>query len=370
MKIGLNATCFNDRPSGARQRFIGIYGELIKQMPESEFVIFEPRDCQVAKWFDGLPNVSAQRTPLPSVGRIKRLYSGLGYWNNILTNGQYQVFEGFSLPLIKPLSGRTIITIHDIRRMQSEAGALDRFSFNKIVGKAFEASDHVISVSEAMRKEILENYPGLSVSVIYNGVNINGFETVSEEDKSAVTQKYRLPHQFILAVGHFEQRKNYLRLIDALALLRDRGNAPSLLIVGNDSGSKKTIQDKVLSESLSGHVKILSGLSDLEVRCLYKLCNLFVFPSSYEGFGIPVLESMAAGCPMVLSDIPVFREITQNKGYYFQHDDCHGMASAIEHMLGSSDDRERIVSYGRQRVTDFSFKGIAGNLKDLYSSLL
>lgn len=370
MKIGLNATCFNDRPSGAKQRFVGIFSEIFRQMPEAEFVLYEPLDCHVGGWFNDTENISTRRTPLPSAGRIKKLYRGFGYWNKALRNERYDIFEGFSIPLVKPLSGRTIVTIHDMRRMQPEAGRFDRLLFNAVVGKAFRESDHVITVSEAMKKEILGFYPGITASVIYNGIDAKGFGNVSDADKQAVSRKRKLPHEFILAIGHFEQRKNYLRLIDALALLRDRGSAPHLVIVGNDSGERKAIEARISAENLSGQVKILSGLSDLEVRCLYKLCSLFVFPSSYEGFGIPILESMASGCPMVLSDIPVFREITQDQGFYFPHDDPEAMAFAIEQVLGSSEERERLVSYGNMRVSDFSFQNIAESYAFLYKSML
>ena len=371
MKIGLNATCFYDRPSGAKQRFVGIFSELFKQLPEVEFVLYEPLDCRVGSWFNGTPNVSVRQTPLPSIGRIKKLYSGFWYWDKALRKEHYQIFEGFSMPLVKaPLSSRTILTIHDIRRIQLEAGRFERLLYNAAIGKAFEVSDHVITVSETMKKEILGYFPGITVSVIYNGIDVKAFDTASEADKQTVSRKYELPDEFILAVGHFEQRKNYLCLIDALALLRDRGRAPSLLIVGNDSGERKTIEARISAANLSGQVKILSGLSDLEVRCLYKLSNLFVFPSSYEGFGIPLLESMAAGCPMVVSDIPVFREITQDQGFYFPHDDPESMAFAIENVLGSSEERERLIMYGKNRVLDFSFQNIAESYVRLYKSML
>lgn len=370
MKIGLNATCFNDRPSGAKQRFVGIFSELFKQLPEVDFVLYEPLDCHVGGWFEGASNVSVRQTPLPSVGRIKKFYRGFGYWKKALRSESYQIFEGFSIPLIKPPSGRTMVTIHDMRRMQSVASRFDRLLFNTVVGRAFEASDHVIAVSEAMKKEILGFYPGITASVIYNGIDAEGFGNVSEEDRQTVSRKLGLPDEFILAIGHFEQRKNYLRLIDALALLRDQGRAPNLVIVGNDSGERKAIEARVCAANLSGQVKIFSGLSDLEVRCLYKLCSLFVFPSSYEGFGIPILESMASGCPMVLSDIPVFREITQDQGFYFPHDDPEAMAFAIEQVLGSSEERERLVSYGNMRVSDFSFQNIAESYAFLYKSML
>lgn len=369
MKIGLNATCFNNRPSGAKQRFIGIYSKLFKQLPEVKFVIYEPLDFRVGSWFNVMCNVSVRRTPLPSIGRTKKLLNGFRYWNNSLQNENYQIFEGFSLPLIKPPSGYTMVTIHDMRRMQSDASTFDRLSFNTVVSRAFKAADHVITVSEAMKNEILNFYPNMTVSVIYNGLNIEEFDTISEEDTQAVSKKLNLPSQFIMTIGHFEQRKNYSRLIDSLKLLRERGKAPYLLIVGNDSGEEKVIRARVHSANLSAQVKILSGLSDLEVRCLYKLCSLFIFPSRYEGFGIPILESMAAGSPIILSDIPVFREITQNQGLYFPHHDSEAMASAIEEGLESSEVRQHLIEYGKKRILDFHFEKIAEKYASLYKSI-
>jgi glycosyltransferase involved in cell wall biosynthesis len=206
------------------------------------------------------------------------------------------------------------------------------------------------------------------VTVICNGIDIGAFDRISDSKLLAVRRKFALPEDFILAVGHFEARKNYLRLVDAIARLRDRGRSCSLLIVGNDSGGRKAIEERVESANLSGHVKLLSGLSDLEVRCAYKLCSLFAFPSSYEGFGIPILEAMAARRPMVLSDIPVFREITQNKGAYFPHHDVESMALAIENVLSSSSERARLVEYGSERVQAFSFHILAAQLERLYKS--
>lgn len=370
MKIGLNATCFNDRPSGSNQRFIGIYGELIKRLPDTEFIVYEPADCRVGSWFDGAPNVSVRPTPLPSVGRTKRFIRGLQYWRSALPREKLNLFEGFNLPLFRVPGARTLLTIHDIRRMHPDYGIFERAVFRAVIGKSLTAADRVITVSEAMKKEILDFYPDIPISVIYNGLDAREFDQVIEADLLAVRQKFSLPEDFLLAVGHFERRKNYLRLIDAIARLRDRGCSCALLIVGNDSGLGKAIQERIELAQLSSHVKLLSGLSDLEVRCIYKLCSLFIFPSAYEGFGIPILEAMAAKRPMVLSDIPVFREITQNRGVYFPHDNVEFMASAIENVLSSNSERVRLVEYGNERVQAFSFQSLAAQVERLYRSLM
>jgi glycosyltransferase involved in cell wall biosynthesis len=370
LKIGLNATCLNDRPSGAGQRFAGIYGELVRRLPDAEFVVYEPADCRVGSWFDGAPNVSTRQTPLPSDDRARKLIGGYRYWRSALRNEGFDFFEGFNLPLVKPPTGRTLLTIHDVRRLHPDYRHLERAVYRRFLGKSLRTADHVITVSEAMKEEILGFYPGIPISVIYNGLDARAFDRISEEELSAVRRKFALSENFILSVGHLEKRKNYLRLVDAIARLRDRGRSCALLIVGNDSGERNAIKERVESANLSGCVKLLSGLSDLEVRCVYKLCSLFVFPSSYEGFGIPILEAMAASRPMVLSDIPVFREITQDKGIYFPYHDVESMALAIENTLSSSSERLRLVEYGNERVQTFSFHNMAAHMERLYRSLM
>jgi glycosyltransferase involved in cell wall biosynthesis len=369
LKIGLNATCFNDRPSGAKQRFVGIYGELVKRLPDAEFVVYEPVDCKVAAWFEGAPNVSARPTSLPSEGRLRKFVGGFGYWRKALPRDQFDLFECFNQPLIKSPTGRTVLTIHDIRRLYADWGILERSIYKLALERDLTTADHVLTVSESMKREIHDFFPGVPISVVYNGLDAEAFDSVTETDLQAVRRTHGLPEVFIMAVGHLERRKNYLRLIDAIARLRGRGRVLNLVIVGNDSGERKVIQDRIDSAKLSDNVKFLSGLSDLEVRCAYKLCSLFVFPSSYEGFGIPILEAMAAGCPMVLSDIPVFREITEDSGVYFPFDDAEAMAAAIETVLSSSSERARMIEYGRKRVQAFSFQSLAGQLAGSYRTL-
>lgn len=370
MRIGLNATCFDDRPSGARNRFTGIYGELIRRLPDAEFVLYEPAGFPVHRWFREAPNLSFRKIPLSGNHRVRRFVSGFRYWQAALANEKLDIFEGFNLPFLnKSPTAHNLLTLHDMRMMRREAGVLDRLLFKTTFKVSLKATHHVVTVSGTMRDEILGFYPELPVSVIYNGVDVAEFDRISDRELLEVRSRLALPEEFILAVGHIEERKNYSRLIDAVARLRARGRSCPLLIVGNDSGSGKTLEEGIASANLSGHVRILSGLDDQEVRCLYRLCHLFVFPSSYEGFGIPILEAMAAGRPMVLSDLPVFREITQDTGVYFPYDDVEAMASAIETVLSSSSERTRLIEYGKQRVRAFTFPELAAQVEHLYLSL-
>jgi glycosyltransferase involved in cell wall biosynthesis len=338
-------------------------------MPNDEFVIFEPVDCRVAKWFDGLPNITAVTTPIPSEGRLRKFVARFWYWPSVLTRDAFDVFESLHLPLTRPSSGKALLTVHDIRSVRPGNSLFGRMLFKMVLSRSLKASDHVITVSEAMKEELLSLFPGITISVIYNGLDVNRFNNVSEHDLSSFQKKYNLPETYVLAVGHFERRKNYLRLVDAIALLRDWGIVCPLLIIGNDSGERSAVEARVSAANLSDSVKILSGLTDHEVCCAYKLCGLFVMPSSYEGFGIPVLEAMAAHRPMVLSDLPVFREITQNQGIYFPHDDVNQMAKAIKDGLSSSEECSRVVEFSTERVEYFGFPNLAAQIEFLYRDM-
>lgn len=370
MKIGLNATCLNDRPSGARQRFFGIYGELVKLLPETEFVVYEPADCRVAAWFGGAKNVVSRRTPIPSEGRVSKLFSGLGYWGRELTRERFDLFEGFSLPLVASESGRNLLTVHDFRGLSPETPYVEHLVYKHVLDRSVRSADRVITVSATMKAELLAVHPGIEVSVVHNGLEVSDRGALPKDQTLLFLSKYQLCDNFMLAVGHMEKRKNYPRLIDALRRLHDRGLKLHLLIIGNDSGERAFIERQVVAARLSEYVRILSGLSDLEVRCAYQLCRLFVFPSYYEGFGIPILEAMAANRPMVLSDIPVFREITEGEGRYFPTDDPGCMADAIESVLADDGEQARLVRYGQSRVNAFGYRQLASQMQSIYKALI
>jgi len=369
MKIGLNATCFNNRPSGAKQRFIGIYSNLFTRLKDDKFVIYEPVDCNISAWFGEFNNVTYIKTPLNSQHRYKKYLHGLLYWPRIFRLEKFDIFETFSLPLIRSKTKLALLTIHDIRGIHQQDLWLKRFFHNMILKNSLKHADHVITVSNYMKNETLNHFPNTKVTVIYNGINTCEFVEETELRVDSVINKFKLSSEFILAVGHLEPRKNYHLLIKALKNLHSKGEFLHLLIIGNNSGELDSITQMVESLGLSEYVKILNGITDQELKVIYKLAKLFVFPSSYEGFGIPILEAMGSDCPLVVSDIPVFREIIGNKGVYFDYSDFESIANTIKDILASNNRRMDLIEYGTKRVKDFEFIEISKNLQKLYKEV-
>lgn len=369
MRVGLNATCFNDRPSGARQRFVGIYGALIRAHPEIDFVIYEPRDCAVAGWFGGLPNVEARPTPLPSEGRLKRLRASLGFWRSRLREDRLDLFEQFNLPMVKAPDCPTLLTVHDMRQIEPGTPALARSAARMIWHRTYAQADHVITVSDTMAANIRAFRPGTPVTTVYNGLDSAPFAGVGKSEAAETANRLGLPGDFILAVGHLEPRKNYERLIAAVAALEGQHPDLGLAIVGNDGGSGPAIAAEIERDGLGGRVRLLSNVPDSDLVRLYRACRLFAFPSTYEGFGIPILEAMAAGRPFAISELPVFREISQGQGFFFDPLNVPSITAALRRGLEDEAGREALERYGPTRVKDFRFPTLAGQVHDLYRKL-
>jgi glycosyltransferase involved in cell wall biosynthesis len=370
LKVALNATCFNDRSSGAKQRFLGIYRNLAIRMPKVEFVIFEPVDCPMESWFNEISNIQTRRTPIPSEGRFGKLLHASRFWSQALEHERFSLFEGFHLPIPKTQASKTVLTVHDIRSSNTDSNWLERIAFRHAFARSIKNADLVVTVSEAMKREIQRHCDDTPIKVIPNGLETSYSKPPTDSVSQAFRRKFCLAETFILAVGHLERRKNYLKLIDAIAYLRAGGLFPQMVIIGNDSGERGFLEARIAEYKLNGQIIILSGLSDVEVRCAYDLCSLFVFPSTYEGFGIPILEAMAAARPIALADIPVFREITEGRSAYFSPENSQDIAQTIKRVLSSPQEQARLIKYGQERVQAFTYENIGAQYEKLYESLL
>ena len=370
MRVGLNATCFNDRPSGANQRFLNIYGALMRDRPDIEFILYEPVDQRIASWFKDLKNVSARQTPLPSIGRLARVRAGAGYWQRQLRRDRLDLFESFHLPLVVAPDCPTLLTIHDLRPIRPDRPWLSRSTARIVLRHALTQADRIIAVSNAVREELQTFLPVARVSTVYNGVDAVGFVAPPSAFVDEVRARYGLPDSYVLTVGHLELRKNLSLLVDAIALLRDRGRPLSLVIVGNDGGTRAALLAHIARCGLPKLVTVIEGADDSTVRALYASCALLALSSRYEGFGIPIIEAMAANRPMALADTAVFRELTQGQSQYFPVDDAIAAADAIERVWSDSAERKRQQAFGSRRVVDFAFNELASQIAAIYETLV
>lgn len=369
-RIGLNATCFTERSSGAKNRFLGIYLNLIKLLPNSVFIIYEPKNYSLSEYFSDYKNIILKKTPINSESYFSKIIVSYFFWSNEFKKEKFDLFEFFSLPIFTSNNCKTLMTIHDIRGIHNQYNFFGKMFYKFFLNYAVIKAHKIITVSKFMKKDILNFHPKANIDVIYNGVSIKDFMKLSDKTSDQIIKKMNLPTTFILSIGHFEKRKNFPNLIKAFAIVKKKHPNVSLIIIGNDANEKIEIIRIIHSLKLSKSVFLFEGISDLEVRAIYKKAKLFIFPSLYEGFGIPVLESMMLSCPIVLSNIDVFKEITENKIPYFDPYDLNSIANTIDKYLLNSSERAIIIKYGQERVRSFDYKKIAQQVKSLYISIL
>ena len=222
-------------------------------------------------------------------------------------------------------------------------------------------SKHIITVSEYSKKEI-SDYFGVDkdkISIVYNGVD-NKFKPK------------KLPNQdrYILGVSSVAYHKNIIRLIESFLLLKN--NYIKLYIVG--SLNKKIYGKESLKiinlAKKNQNIKYLGRVDDDKLIELYSNAVCFVYPSLYEGFGIPPLEAQACGCPIVISDIPVFKEVYANSALFFNPYDPEDMAKKIENIIDSSNMRKELIQKGFKNVKKYTWENSARQFFNILNKVI
>ncbi len=252
-------------------------------------------------------------------------------------------FTGLGSILIR----RKMMTVHDLAFLKNPSWYSRAYYwyYRLMTPLAVKTSQHILTVSEFSKSEILRFYPFLKperISVVYNAIDLQLFKP------SAISQQPSVP--FVLCVSSIDPRKNFARLIEACQGLTDA----KLYIVGKNN--RVFSQQKEL-DTTSGNIHFLGKVSDDELVRLYNQAACFVFPSLYEGFGLPPLEAMACGCPVLVSDIPVEREVCGDAAQYFNPLDPNDILHTIKQFLNCDDViREKMCQKGYKNIMRFSWE--------------
>ncbi len=278
-----------------------------------------------------------------------------------LRNADYDIFHPTYYDTYYERAGiraPVVVTVHD---MIQELWP-DVFG-SRIIGlkkSQIFGSDHIVAVSENTKKDILNIYPEISpskISVIYHGVSLHG---VRPSDRP-------LPEKFILFVGKRDGYKNFIPLISALCPLFKADRELKLLCAGEKF---KPYEITFLNENGLSDSVIQVDADDSMLLAMYSKARLFVFPSLYEGFGLPILEAFSAGCPVCLSDASCFPEIAEDAAVYFDPMDGDSILDAVGRCLSDEELRNKVIRKGRGRLGAFDWKRSAHSLENVYAGLL
>ena len=301
-----------------------------------------------------------------------------GIVKDLLHDG-VRLYHGLSgeLPIGIRKSGiKSVVTIHDLifLRHPEFYNWLDTKIYAWKFRQTIREADHIIAVSECTKRDIIElgQVDESRISVIYQSCAPrfsapNHGDCPRDSSEAKIMGTVPVIPRYILSVGSIEARKNILLAVKALPYLPED---ISLVIVGRHTKYTDQVTDYIKANHLDHRVRILHGVSDEELPALYAGAEAFVYPSVYEGFGIPIIEAISCGLPVVACTGSCLEEAGGPDSLYVAPDDAEGMANAIRQSLHGAEGRDQRILRSREYIRRFEGHDVASQVIDLYHSLL
>jgi glycosyltransferase involved in cell wall biosynthesis len=291
-----------------------------------------------------------------------------------LITGKIDLFHSPDFTLPPTLPGvPTLLTVHDLSFIRDSDSAWPslRAYLMKAVPRSVKRATHILADSQATKDDLIDLFktPTEKISVLYSGVDAR-FKPIRERAEiDRVRAKYKIGSQpFALSIGTLQPRKNYRRLIEAYAKLNDQ---PLHLVIG---GGKGWMFDDIFTQvrdlGLEDRVHFIGFVDDADLPTLYSAADLFVYVSLYEGFGLPLLEAMACGTPVIGSNASSLPEVIGDVGLQIDPKDVDAIARAMQQMIDQSELRDRSRAAGIDRARRFTWTSAARELLSIYERLL
>ncbi|MBC8265928.1 MAG: glycosyltransferase family 4 protein, partial [Flavobacteriales bacterium] len=245
--------------------------------------------------------------------------------------------------------------------------AIDRRIYLKKFKSACQRADKIIAVSVQTKQDIIDffNISEEKITVVYQGCNSIFQGAISDEKRNNTLSKFNLPTNYLLYVGTIEERKNLLTLLETLTELPNQ----KLVIIGNGKSYKIKCLRFIAENNLSDRVMFLSGLSLEEMAAIYQSAEIMIYPSIFEGFGIPILESLFSKTPVITSKDGCFSEAGGQFTKYINPLSNSEMKTAILEIQNSKELQKEMTEEGYRYVQNFTDDKIAKNLMEVYKNL-
>ncbi len=267
-----------------------------------------------------------------------------------------------------------VVTVHDVsfRRYPSFFSPKDRMLFATLLPFTLRRASAVVAVSRHAQKEIVEAYPFLDskVHVTAEAADPHFRPVRDKELLQTARSRYGIGQDFILAVGNLQPRKNLLRLINAFASVREQVEAIQLVVVGKAQWQASAVYDSVKRMGLEEEVLFLGHVPDRDLVMLYNCARVFVYPSIYEGFGLPVLEAMACGTPVITSNASSLPEVAGDAAILVDPFSQEQIAHAVRRVLQDSELALSLSRKGLERAQQFSWQKAAQETVAAYQTVL
>lgn len=366
MKVVYDHQIFGWQEYGGISRYLYELALEINKLPDTQASVVSATyiNQYLAQDPNKLTIVGFLAPKIPKFGRILRILNSWISWPLLRYLKPDIVHETYySSSSIAPKSSKVIITVHDMIHELFE-GNFSRFDKTSTAKKAaIERADHVICVSENTRNDLIRLF-GIDpkkISVIYHGFSLD------KASMQALPIIFDAP--YILYVGSRFGYKNFECLLEAFAIVKAHNPDLRLVCFGGGAFTRDEFMSANSLGLLSNDLIHMAG-ADATLANLYTFAQVFVYPSLYEGFGIPPLEAMSCGCPVACSGLSSIPEVVGEAGIYFDPLSSQNIADAIQSLLENPDLRAELVKVGFERVKQFSWHKCAVETRAIYDLVL
>ncbi|MBN2890745.1 MAG: glycosyltransferase family 4 protein [Bacteroidales bacterium] len=371
MKIGFDSKRIFFNRSG-----LGNYGRNILSYmqdfyPENEYFLFSPKKEEKIE-------ISLRNNTKIIEPQNLNFIKSNSYWRtkgvlkeNSFTN--LDVFHGLSneLPVgISKTNVKSILTVHDLIfvRFPELYKPIDRKIYLWKMKKSCAEADKIIAISRQTKNDLIAylNVDTKKIEIVYQGCNEIYFHKKTEEQKQTIREKYGLPKNFILNVGTIEPRKNALLVVQALQ--KAKIDFP-LVIVGKERPYTEKIRKFTAENKMENQVFIINNVDFKDLPTLYQSAEIFVYPSKFEGFGIPIIEAFNSEVPIITSDIDVFKEVANDAALLFKNENIDSLAEMLKTLLNDKALQTKLINAGKKRSEFFSGENVAKDLMRIYKTV-
>lgn len=371
MNIGFEAKRVFHNNTGLGNYSRDLVRILSRFYPQNQFILYNPKAAKKSL-FEANGSTVIEKRP---DGFIRSFFNNIWRRYGILSDlkrDKIELFHGLSGEIPAGLSSigiKSVVTIHDLifLRYPQYYSVIDRTIYYQKFKHAAQTADLVIAISEQTKRDIVEflDVDEAKVKVIYQGCHQAFKETYSTSEKNSLRTKYRLPEQFILNVGTVEPRKNIFAAVKAI-----QNSNLHLVIVGRKTAYADEITAFIAQHGMQQRVHFLQGLSSSELAILYQLAAIFIYPSHFEGFGIPIIEALFSKTPVITSNGSCFPEAGGPNSIYIDPEKPEQLAEAIQRILQDEALAKTMAQKGFDYAQKFQDEAIAAELMASYQELV
>jgi glycosyltransferase involved in cell wall biosynthesis len=379
MNIGIDSKRIFFNHSGLGNYSRRFYRALALNLPEDSFLLYTPKPVPAKNAY--LPEIIRHNSSIITpAGKLYRLFSGSiwrsGLIKNQLRRDRIGIYYGLSneIPFGMHDPGiKKVVIIHDLifLRYPGLYPVFDRAIYKKKTKYACKFADHIIAASEQTRQDIIDFYrvPGEKISVIYPGTDPSFFSETCT-DSAAFFSTHR---KYILSIGAITPRKNLLKTVQAFHSVKDKYNL-DLVVIGTAIGMGrkylKTIMQFIIDKGIQDRIHFLGNVPYQYMPDLCRKAEMMVYPSQFEGFGMPIVEGMSSRIPVVTSNRGCFPEAGGAGALYINPDDFSEIAGAITRLMESDNLRDTLINNGLKHVEKFRQERITDSILDFHRNAI